>query len=322
MDELIDKFLTYLDAEKNYSVHTRDAYAKDLATFAGYLDNTASNDQGFAQKFTDLNEHLLYVNDDENLDDVWPEIDILRKFPYYLHELGLNKRSTARYIASLRSFHKFLYKKGYLSQDFSRTLQAPRFSRKIPKIVSENRMGRILDGDQESHNLDDYHRILVKAILELLYSTGLRVSELCSLKANILNDERVKVKGKRGKERYVFLGAKAKRALAIYAEQRIFVTSPNDYLFVTRSGKNFTPRMVRYRINQWLSEAGHQEKIYPHLLRHSFATHLLNNGCSLRAVQELLGHSSLSTTQVYIHLSREELKKTYKLYHPHAGGNS
>jgi integrase/recombinase XerC len=285
----IDKFLNYLEMEKNYSAHTCKSYKQDLEEF---------------KKFIKSNEEI----------DI-KEIDyfILRKFLSLLNKKKLNKRTISRKISTLKSFFKFLLRERILKNNPAASLIYPRLDKPLPKFLTEEEVKKIL-------KLPDTDKLLGlrdKAILEFLYSTGARVSEMVSIKLDSLDliGGVVKVTGKGRKERLLPLGEPAIETIRRYLSSR---SDSQRALFLNKNNKPLGDRGVRSIISKYIKNAALSLDVSPHVFRHSFATHLLNHGADLRSVQELLGHSSISTTQIYTHVSLDSLKKMYQKAHPRA----
>jgi len=284
-----DRFINFLDIEKNYSPHTVINYKIDLREFATFLNQAGQKDI--------------------------KEIDyfVLRKFLATLSEKNLNKRSVSRKISTLKSFFKFMIREGEIKNNPAAALIYPRLEKNLPGFMTESEVLNII-------NLPKHEGIFAlrdKAILEVLYSTGARVSELVSLKINDIDliSGIAKVMGKGRKERLLPLGEPAIVALKTYLDLR----SDNcQSLFTNKRAKGLTDRGVRSIIERYIKQSASSLKVSPHTFRHSFATHLLNRGADLRSVQELLGHSSISTTQIYTHLTIDGLKKVYEKAHPRA----
>lgn len=284
-----DKFLNYLELEKNYSAHTALNYRIDLKELGNFIADNPLKD----------------IKDIDYL--------FLRKFLRFLTEKKLKKRSISRKISTLKSFFKFMVKEGEIKNNAAASLIYPRLEKNLPKFLTENEINKIMDSYENKTWLNFRDR----AILELLYSTGARISETVSLKienADLISGM-VKVKGKGKKERLLPLGEPAVKTLKHYLDNR---PDKNNYLFVNRWGKPLTAKGVRKILNKYILKKALTLKISPHIFRHSFATHLLNRGADLRSVQELLGHSSISTTQIYTHLTLNSLKNVYEKAHPRA----
>jgi len=285
----IDKFVNYLSIEKNYSLHTIANYRKDLSELRDFLDSRGGADI-------------------KNIDYF-----LLRKFFSVLSGRQLGKRSLSRKISTLKSFFKFILREGLIKSNPASSLIYPRADKNLPKFLTEKEIEKVLE-------VSDGKGVLAlrdKAILEFLYSTGARVSELVTLKIENIDlvSGVVKVKGKGRKERLLPLGEPAINSIKKYLDAR---QDKSDFLFINKKGGGLSDRGLRGIVYKYIKKAAIHLKASPHTFRHSFATHLLNRGADLRSVQELLGHSSISTTQVYTHLTIDSLKKVYLKAHPRA----
>ncbi|MBI4313470.1 MAG: tyrosine recombinase XerC [Candidatus Omnitrophica bacterium] len=294
MDPCIGKFLTYLQVERNASDHTLRSYGHDLQ---GLADSAA---HAFKEKQVP-----------------WAKVDllILRQWAAGLRSSGKAKSSVARQTAAARSFFKFLTREGIVSSNPAAGLISPKRDKKLPVFLGVADVAKLLEAPDSSDPAGARDR----AILELLYSTGMRVGELVGLRIQDVDliGGVAKVAGKGKKERMVPIGNPALKALHRYIEPRP-KPSPSSPIFLNPAGRRLTDRSVRRILSKYLLKAALQEKVSPHTLRHSFATHLLDRGADLRSVQELLGHASLSTTQVYTHVTTERLKSVYDKTHPRA----
>ncbi|MDD3375407.1 MAG: tyrosine recombinase XerC [Candidatus Omnitrophica bacterium] len=286
MNRYVEKFLSYLDIEKNYSKHTILNYKIDLEEFFVFLKDTSI-------------ERVDYFH--------------LRRYLASLRSRDLKSRTVARKLSALRSFFKFIFREGLVSKNPATLLMTPKLDKKLPHFLSEQDAGRLMEISKKK----DEPGLRDRAILETLYSTGMRVSELVSLDLNRVDfiSNIVKVSGKGKKERLMPIGETALKSIREYINKR---KHKSEAVFLNQRGTRITDRSIRNIVNQHISEASIQTKISPHALRHSFATHLLNAGADLRAVQELLGHVNLSTTQIYTHMTTEKLKKIYDHAHPRA----
>ncbi len=304
MEDSISSFLEHLIVEKGFSRNTWEAYRNDLQQFEQFLEERQNGQAagGLPWLAVDLNLLNQYIAD---LRD--------RK--------GYRDTTTARKVAAIKSFFSFLLLNGYISEDPTESLGSPRIGRTLPKCLSEDDVTRLLDvaakaGTPES-NRD-------ATILELLYATGLRVSELVSLNVSDIDFQEAYIRcwGKGSKERLVYLYPKAVVELRKYlGSARVSLLGSHkgeNALFVNHRGERLTRQWVWSILKTYSKKANIDEGITPHTLRHSFATHLLQNGASLRHVQELLGHSSISTTQVYTHLTNHHLRQEYEKSHPRA----
>lgn len=280
--QVLSEYLEYLEVEKGLSINTLDAYRRDLSAFIEFCASLGVEELNQIQR-SHLNSYILYLREKKYLPS-----------------------SVMRKIASLRGFFKWLCASEICAQNPTLTLEQPKIPRKLPKVMTISEIESILREDL---------RKIEQLIVELLYGCGLRVSELVSLKTNSidLSANYLKCSGKGSKERLVPLGSKAKEALKKYFEQRDFLVKKYNLdtknLLISDSGRFLT----RQDVYNFIHEQGKKihKNISPHTLRHSFATHLLENGADLRIVQELLGHSDVSTTQLYTHISKKRLKEVY-----------
>jgi len=286
MNRHVDKFLTYLDIEKNYSPHTLLNYKIDLEEFF----------------------KIVTISDVAKIN----YID-LRKYLAHLRTRHYKPRTLARKLSSLRSLFKFLNREGYIKKNPAVLLMTPKLDKTLPKFLSEKEVVRFLEAPIKEGVLG----LRDKAIFETLYSSGLRVSELVGLNVESIDyiSNIVRVMGKGKKERLVPIGDRAVDAIRDYLKIR---KSNARMLFLNKNGKPLSDRGVRKIINKQILKTSMQMKVSPHVFRHSFATHLLDRGADLRSVQELLGHTNLSTTQIYTHISTERLKNVYAKSHPRA----
>jgi integrase/recombinase XerD len=295
MSELLQEFLLYLAGSKNYSLNTINAYASDIADFLRFLES-----QGL---------HLNEI-----------ELTTIKGYLAFLKERGYNPYSMARRLSSLKNFLYFLLEKGHIQIDFLSHLEGPKLPQRLPKVLSLEEVERLLQAPDLSTPLGFRDRTM----LEVLYATGLRVSELVRLKIENLNLNLglVRVFGKGEKERLVPLGEIALEYLTHYLQniRPLFEGSKSrGYLFLNRRGGALTRQRFWQILKGYASQVGLDvSKISPHVLRHTFATHLLEGGADLRALQLMLGHSSLLTTQIYTHLDLKNLKRAYEKYHPRA----
>jgi len=286
MERYIEKFIRYLEIEKNYSAHTILNYKLDLKGFRRFLGETA----------IEKADYLL-----------------LRKYLAALKERNLGARSMGRHISCLRSFFKFLTREGILKQNPILVLSSPKIDKHLPQFLTEGEVTRLI----EEAIPKDERGMRDRAILETFYSTGIRISELVGLNLEDVDfiSGVVKVRGKGRKERMVPIGEMAIAAIRAYVEGR---TSQAHEIFLNRHGRRLTDRGVRLIVGKYIRLTSLKRGVSPHTLRHSFATHLLDRGADLRCVQELLGHANLSTTQIYTHLTTERLKSVYDKAHPRA----
>jgi integrase/recombinase XerC len=333
---LIDEFLNYLRFERHFSPHTAKCYAADLSQFCGFLTGQAAASGAGAQSVgvsgasapgewspaaegvspkpevqvaveTDLRQRLLEVDTTQ-----------VKSFLSYLSTQNYSKSTIARKLATLRSFYKFCMRRSFISTHPLATIRTPKQEKRLPKYLELDQINRLLSTPDVSTLLGARDR----AILEVLFSTGVRVSELVDLNYVDVDvtSQVIRIRGKGKKQRTVPVGPTALAALRHYLELRHSdprsASFDQEALFVNKHGQRLSTRSVRRKLDKYLTEAGLDPSISPHTLRHSFATHMLNNGADLRSVQELLGHQSLSTTQVYTHLSTPRLKAVYDAAHP------
>ncbi len=293
----VDGFLDHLAKERHYSPHTLRAYEADVR---GFLEFARTRPRNGA----------------EAGGGGFDERDV-RSFVARLHRWGRSKRTIARKLASLRAFFDYLVMTGRMDFNPARLVPTPRHGRRVPAVLSVDEAFALLDGAVLGRGVLGLRN---KAIVELLYSSGLRVGELTGLTTGDvrLREGVVRVVGKGRKERVVPLGEKAARALEAYMVRRCELKPQGDWLFLNRSGGRLSERSVARIVKGLSLGAGLGGRLHPHVLRHSFASHLLGGGAPLRHIQEMLGHSSLSTTQNYLHVSVERLMEVYDKAHPRA----
>jgi integrase/recombinase XerC len=292
--KLINDYYTYLKDERSYSQYTINSYLKDIKEFQDFLKTNSFG------KLVDIHSNIP------------------RYYLAYLNQ-KYSSRSVARKLSSLRGFYNFLMKEEVLENNFFSTTSNPKIEKTLPKMVYTNELNNLFNSIDTTKAIGkrDY------ALLEILYGTGLRVSEFCSLRIQDIDfyNMNLIVMGKGSKERYVPIHEGIKEALLDYlnfGRDELLKRSKvvTDILFLNFKGGPLTPRGVRVILNDLNEKAANNLNISPHMLRHSFATHLLDNGADLRSVQELLGHANLSTTQIYTHVSKEKLKEEYDKHHP------
>ena len=290
MKELVEKFLHRLEHGVNYSSHTLKAYREDLR------------------------QHLEFMESNGTLrpQDVTPVM--LRRFVVGLRSKGYKNVTLSRKIATIRSFYKFLCKEKVIEHNPAHILRSQKKERKLPRFLTVREMEALLN----TLKADDLQGRRDRAILETLYSTGIRVSELVGLNVGDIDtmSELIKVRGKGKKERIVPVGSYALEALKVYIASRGSNSQPA--LFLNKNNKRLSARSISRILDKYMKLADIRHSPSPHILRHSFATHLLDRGADLRAVQELLGHASLSSTQVYTHVTMEKLRNVYNKSHPRA----
>ena len=293
MQAAVEGFLKHLERERNASPNTIRAYGEDLEQFTGHLRRELGREP--------------------RLEDADPLA--IRSFLAELHRRGLAKSSSARKLAGLRTFFRYLCREGRLETSPARALATPRQDKRIPAVLDEREVEALLDVPG-----DALAAVRGRAILELLYATGMRCAELVSLDTGEVDlaARMVRVVGKGRKERVVLFGQRAGAALAAWLEHRRRLRPRTDALFLNARGGRLTDRSVRELVARRVRQAALARRCSPHTLRHSFATHLLTRGADLRAIQELLGHASLSTTQRYTHVDTRHLLEVYKKSHPRA----
>jgi len=284
----IEPFIDYLSIERGLSPNTLQAYRRDLCQFRDWLK----------KEFLQVDSALI------------------GNYLATLREKGNKSRTLNRKLSVVRMFYKFLYTEGKIDHNPVEGVSSPRLGRKIPSFLSEKEVEALL----EAPSVDEQYGSRDRAILEVVYGAGLRISELVNLNLTDLNLKGgwVKVLGKGSKERIVPLGREACRWVRIYLRKRRIETTDKLSLFCNRYGKRLSRQACWKITKKYSQKSGITKKISPHTLRHSFATHLLSRDADLRFVQELLGHTNISTTQIYTHITQERLKKVYKKYHPRA----
>lgn len=293
MDQSIKDFKTYLISERNYSPNTVRAYINDLNEFNNYLSQNT----------------LTLKN---------VEVKNINSFLSTLYKKN-SKSSISRKISTIRSFFSYLLRKGIIEKNPAKFVETPKSQTKLPVFLSVDEIFKLVNID----NLDEGNKTLLsrdRAILELLYSSGLRVSELGESKLQNLNiiESIIKVTGKGNKERIVPVGSKAVNALKNYLNCRENLKPKSDNIFLNSKGRAITTRSISRIVKKYSLLSGIPKNISPHVLRHTFATHLLGGGADLRSIQKMLGHSNLSTTQRYTHITIEQIMKIYDETHPHA----
>jgi integrase/recombinase XerD len=293
MEQLLDQFLHYLVVEKGLSQNTIEAYSHGLVRFLEHLRK----------------KRIREVRDVGKID--------VQGFLLALRKKNLSAKSVARDLAAIRSFFRFLIQEGNLEANPVEDLESPKVAKTLPEILSLKEIEQILD----QPNLQTPLGMRDRAMLEMLYATGMRVSELTHLPTHQVNLEGgyVLLYGKGSKERVVPLGSEAMKWVALYlkeARRTLSKGKESAFLFINRSGNEMSRQMFWKNLKDYAKKAGLRKRITPHLLRHSFASHLLEGGADLRSVQMMLGHVDISTTQIYTHVTGEKLKKVHKRYHP------
>ena len=308
MDRDIKRFLDYLEGERGFSAHTIRAYLSDLAQFCDYI---RSGPAAFVRAPEERPSASLDALARAGRNDV-------RAFLAHVQTAGGVAKTSARKLASLRAAYKFFVRKGTLQDNPADAVKSPRLARDLPDVLSIPEVTALLSAPDTSEPLG----VRDRALLETLYSSGIRAGELAGLRLGDvdLDGGTIRVLGKRRKERIAYLGSYATDALKAYLRIRALLGSPgHDGVFVNARGGPLTTRSVQRIVERHARLAlPTRRDVSPHTLRHTFATHLLNAGADLRAVQELLGHESLSTTQIYTHVSIDRLKEVYRQSHPHA----
>jgi len=293
MRELIEMLLNYLSVERGLSRNTIISYRKDLSYYADFLQSRGIDGAGKTSKSEIIN------------------------FMLYQKDKGLSANSISRRLAAIKVFYRFLLRERILKHDPSSLIDSPKLWKKIPETLSINEVEALLSVP----NIRDRQGARDKAILETLYATGMRVSEAVNLKIENVNMDIgfLRCLGKGNKERVIPLGSKAIASIRRYLafSRPIFLRNKeNDALFVNRFGKKLSRQSLWKMIKKYSRQARIKKPMWPHILRHSFATHLLEKGADLRSVQEMLGHANISTTQIYTHVNKDRLKAIHKMFHP------
>jgi integrase/recombinase XerC len=288
---LQNKFITYLSSEKRFSEHTIKSYTTDLKQFTSFLSSEF-------QIIDEINEISF---------------QIIRTWIASLLEKGINPRSVNRKISTLKTYFKFLIREGELVENPMMKVVAPKSKKRLPVFIEEDQIASLLNEVQFEEGFVGQRN---KLIIELFYVTGIRLSELINIKISDVdfNNQSIKVLGKRNKERIIPLSSNVVNDLNIFIENN----QHNKYLFTNLEGNKLYNKLVYRLVNKYIGEISSVNKKSPHILRHTFATHMLNNGADINAIKELLGHANLSATQVYTHNTIEKLKTVYKQTHPRA----
>lgn len=326
---LIREFIDYLNYEKHFSSHTVKCYTADLEQFEHYL---AGSQEGAADGAHLAGESgygcsgssgtATAVATDPSTLILQADVNTIRAFLAFLNERQYSKATSARKLATLRSFYKFLVRRGHCQSSPVSAIRTPKQEKRLPRFLDSEQISTLLNCPKTTDMLGARDR----AIMETLYSSGLRVSELVDLNLSDVDflGEVIHVRGKGKKERMSPIGASALQSIQHYLTFRDQDTRKDTFdqqaLFVNKHGQRLSTRSVRRKLDKYLLQAGLDPRISPHTLRHSFATHMLNNGADLRVVQELLGHQSLSTTQIYTHLTTQKMKSVYEEAHPRSNG--
>lgn len=289
--ETIDAFSDYLSYERNYSLDTIKSYKTDILEYFEYLDSVSIN--YLKVKYNDIKNYLIYLNDKDNINS-----------------------TISRKISALRSFYKYLVNNDVLENNPFLSVKLPKKERKLPRFFSYNELDALFNVPDLSTPLGQRDRL----ILELLYATGVRVSELINIKCSDIKGREIIILGKGNKERIVSFGDYADEILQLYLRDgyKKLNKKNSPYLFLNKNYTNLSDRGVRLILDKIISETSINKNISPHMIRHSFATHLLNEGCELLSVQQLLGHESLSATAIYTHVTTDRIKDVYYKTHPRA----
>ena len=300
MDKYLQDFIAYIRLQKNYSVHTIEAYKRDLSQFVGFM-RMKSKDEAVG---------LDYFSR-----------QIIREYLYVLSNSGLTRKSIGRKLATLKSFGRFLVNEGVIEKSPAGEIKTPKIEKKEPVFLSEAEIQRTMTSPLPN-NMISYRD---RAILEFFYGTGIRLAELCGLDTDSIDyfEHVIRVLGKGNKERIVPVGRLALEAVKSYLPWRKKQLAEcgimtENALFINTKGGRLGRRSIQAAVTKHLKVVSEKEHLSPHVLRHTFATHMLDKGADLRAVQELLGHSSLSTTQIYTHVTMDRLIKAYRQAHPRA----
>jgi len=296
---LITEFLEFLKNERKYSFHTIRSYKSDLVAFSNYINNTGKN------------KSLINV-DKSSIQNFIKEL-VLSKF---------SDRTVQRKVASIKSFYKYLKHKKKIKHNISKYILSPKISKKLPYLLTRREINTLMDLPDLSLHVG----IRDKSILEIFYSTGVRISEIVNIKIVDVEIDRklIKINGKGNKERYVILGKEALNSVSDYLKIRMKMsTCSNEKIFLYPAMKKSSKGHISYKsmynlVKKYIKKVSNNEKLSPHSLRHSFATHLLENGADIMSVKDLLGHKDLSSTQIYTNVSIKKIKEVYKIAHPHA----
>jgi integrase/recombinase XerC len=295
VEKLVHNYISYLEVERHASPYTVRNYIHDLRHFLEFL-----NMQNVAT-LEEVDRHLL------------------RRYIASLQEQGFEKSSVSRKLSALRSFYSYLMQRNFAYSNPLLTVSSPKLEKRLPSFLSSDEIAQLLETPDTTTPQGQRDR----AMLELLYASGLRVSEIVSLNLESVNLEarEIRVWGKGAKERMVLIGKPAASAIDMYlreGRQQLLGNSKTEALFVNRYGRRLSERSLQKAISRYALQSGLDKRVFPHMVRHSFATHLLDGGADLRVVQELLGHANLSTTQIYTHVTQSQARKVYLAAHPRA----
>jgi len=293
VDELLQKYIRYLEVERNISRLTVRNYTADVKSFLDYLGDIGIDSPASVKRST------------------------MRRYLGWLHDRGIARGSISRKLSALRSFYRYLMREGLVDSEPLSTLSSPKKAKRLPTFLTHGEMAKLLTAPDSStpQGLRD------RAILELLYATGLRVSEIVSLDLKDIDtgSRQIIVWGKGSKERMVLMGKPAVQALELYLKQArpgLEGKTDTQAVFLNRFGGRVVERRIQHIIKKYARKAGLDMRVFPHIMRHTFATHLLDGGADLRSVQDLMGHAQLSSTQVYTHVTQSQIRRKYLAAHP------
>ncbi len=282
--------MDYLNIEKRYSKHTLTSYANDLKKFDNYISSNYGN-----LSYKEIK--LVHV----------------RSYMVYLLEKKIAKSTVARNISSLKSFFKFLNKEGVVKNSPLDLIEVPKLDKRLPTFIKEDEIISLINVIEFS---DSFFGLRDRLLIMLFYQTGMRLSEIINLKDSSIRNGEIKVLGKRNKERIIPISNNVRKVIQEYLLQKVTQFPNSNYFFITDSGNKMYEKFVYRKVNYYLSLVSSKQKKSPHILRHTFATHMLNNGADLNAIKEILGHENLSATQVYTHNTFQKLKSIHKQSHP------
>lgn len=294
MEPNIERFISYLEIQKNYSIHTRKSYHKDLLDFVSF-----SNDNGIDYK------KITYQN--------------IKAYMMYLYDKKYNRTTIARKLSAIRRFYQYLVKENIIKTNIVNLISLPKKEKKLPRFLYYDEIEALFSVPDLSTPLGQRDLL----ILEILYSTGIRVNELVNIKIDDINFDHniIRVLGKGNKEREVVYGEYCEEILSLYLNdgyKKLLKNKNHNYLILNKDGNKITTRAINYIINRLINNACLKNHLSPHTLRHTYATHMLENGADLITVQKLLGHASLSATSIYTHVTNERLREVYLHSHPRA----
>ena len=290
----LEDFLKYLKIQKNYSMNTISSYNLDINEFINYIKIKQKKIETF--EYSDIKTYLVFLYNKNN-----------------------SKTTVSRKLSSLRSFYKYLYKNEIIDKNVFSFIKSPKKEKKLPKYVNYEDLSNVFSHLNTKNKVNTRNKL----IIELFYSTGIRLTELCNIKISDINfsKKNIIILGKGDKERIVYFGEYCFDLINLYLNEfrsQFKNSKNNDYLLLNNLGNKISTRVVQNIVSKIIKETAIKKNITPHTLRHTFATHLLNEGCDILTVQELLGHTSLDTTQIYTHVSNERLRKVYLNTHPRA----